>query len=470
MSVVGTTLGTDIQPLRVAGTPVVQNHRQIVDVIRRTVGVESAALFSAPNINRATGDIQWYSPIPGQVTPLELLAPEERRDVERRLAKLVDAVDRRADELASSSTSADRLAAEFLRAALEIPASSDGFAKFVVAVGGSPVLFVWGHVPHGPPAPLRTLRTIANSRFEKDGAHEAGGSSIPPASSGLGTRPQPTQGPGNSVSPDQTPPSTSPEETREAQEDTPSIEQSSSGRWYLSLRRTEHRTVSYAYSRWHAAGGWAALTLLLLVIGWLLLKYCALGLPSMVAANDRPLLNYCRSEVEDRTETLRRRIDQLDAEIRRKQQACTPPRQVPPPPRDTNRDIQQEGGKIGAINVVLIWETDDDLDLHVVCPGGQRISYSTPSECGGMLDIDRNAAAQTMSQRPIENIVWSQGAAPTGKFVVQVNRFATRSSGQRPTSFVVELKIDGRTVETKRAEISSEDRPQTVLEFELPRN
>ena len=87
-----------------------------------------------------------------------------------------------------------------------------------------------------------------------------------------------------------------------------------------------------------------------------------------------------------------------------------------------------------------------------------------------MLDIDRNAAAQTMSQRPIENIVWSQGAAPTGKFVVQVNRFATRSSGQRPTSFVVELKIDGRTVETKRAEISSEDRPQTVLEFELPRN
>ena len=119
---------------------------------------------------------------------------------------------------------------------------------------------------------------------------------------------------------------------------------------------------------------------------------------------------------------------------------------------------------------MLTWDTDDDLDLQVTCPDGQRINYSSPSACGGKLDIDRNAGRGTMIANPIENIVWEQGAAPTGKFIVEVNRYATRSSRERATTFVVELKIDGRTVETRRAEVSGESRPTRALEFELPRN
>ena len=138
------------------------------------------------------------------------------------------------------------------------------------------------------------------------------------------------------------------------------------------------------------------------------------------------------------------------------------------PTWDSSRRVEEEGGRIGAVNVVLSWDTDDDLDLHVTCPDGQKIYFANKSACGGTLDVDRNAGAGSIVERPVENIVWDAGKAPAGNYLVEVVRFAARSSEEAPTPFVIELKINGETVETRHGESFSEDVSLRVLEFELP--
>jgi hypothetical protein len=45
--------------------------------------------------------------------------------------------------------------------------------------------------------------------------------------------------------------------------------------------------------------------------------------------------------------------------------------------------VVNAGGKIGAVNVVLTWDTLDDLDLRVVCPDRSVIDFQRRRNCGG---------------------------------------------------------------------------------------
>jgi hypothetical protein len=78
----------------------------------------------------------------------------------------------------------------------------------------------------------------------------------------------------------------------------------------------------------------------------------------------------------------------------------------------------------GDIQVTVAWDTDADVDLHVVDPEGTEIYWANrTSPSGGELDLDSNAACAGDNVRN-ENITWPLGTAPQGDYTVRVDYWA----------------------------------------------
>lgn len=125
----------------------------------------------------------------------------------------------------------------------------------------------------------------------------------------------------------------------------------------------------------------------------------------------------------------------------------------------------------GEVQVSLAWFNKNDLDLHVVCPSGERISFANrQSKCGGRLDVDMNVNYARASNPAVENVFWAK--APRGRYKVHVNHF--QNHGQPdcadPTGFTVRVQVRGRP-EVYRGEVVARDAKRgTVLacEFDVP--
>lgn len=103
--------------------------------------------------------------------------------------------------------------------------------------------------------------------------------------------------------------------------------------------------------------------------------------------------------------------------------------------------VSRAGGRKGEVQFSLAWHTFNDLDLHVIAPSGEHISYShRTSNCKGVLDVDMNATAtnearaEEFSDEPVENVRWLDRNAPSGRFTVIVNQFRWRN-GQSQDRF-----------------------------------
>jgi len=100
----------------------------------------------------------------------------------------------------------------------------------------------------------------------------------------------------------------------------------------------------------------------------------------------------------------------------------------------------------GDIQVSVTWDTDADVDLHVVEPSGQEIYYgSRSSASGGLLDIDANAACAT-SNLFQENVGWSPQTAPVGQYTVRVDYWSSCGAAQTDYIVTVYLRSDTPTV------------------------
>lgn len=98
--------------------------------------------------------------------------------------------------------------------------------------------------------------------------------------------------------------------------------------------------------------------------------------------------------------------------------------------------IQAAGGDI---QVSVTWNSDADVDLHVIEPGGNEIYYGNPtSGSGGELDIDANAAC-SVSGLTQENIGWAPGEATTGTYTVRVDYWD--ACGAASTDFIVTVSL-----------------------------
>jgi hypothetical protein len=105
------------------------------------------------------------------------------------------------------------------------------------------------------------------------------------------------------------------------------------------------------------------------------------------------------------------------------------------PAREEPLDLVLPAPPEGALVISLSWDTNADLDLHVVDPDGVEIwarninSYQPPPPGepidplawmrGGILDFDSNAGCLVDGRRQ-ENVVFAE-AAPSGTYVVRVD-------------------------------------------------
>ena len=107
---------------------------------------------------------------------------------------------------------------------------------------------------------------------------------------------------------------------------------------------------------------------------------------------------------------------------------------------ETDKIFENAGAQVGPVTVSLLWNTIDDLDLHVTSPRGDTISYKNKvGASGGMLDVDRQV--ESYVSNPVENIFWSN--PPSGTYTVKVDVFTKRTSGSIPIT--VRTVINGES-------------------------
>ena len=198
------------------------------------------------------------------------------------------------------------------------------------------------------------------------------------------------------------------------------------------------------------------------------------------AARRRELEEQLRAsgvDVPDRSaEEDARQADMEEAEAQRQQEIAAAENQAMVESRaaaqramsELQARLEREGAQSSDVQVSLMWNNYNDLDLHVVCPSGERIhGGNKKSACGGELDVDANVRAET--RKPVENVFWEDGTAPAGTYQVFVHYYKkhNKRKSNDPTKFQIIVNQGGDLLEFN-AELSMGDPIMKVAEFTLP--
>jgi hypothetical protein len=98
----------------------------------------------------------------------------------------------------------------------------------------------------------------------------------------------------------------------------------------------------------------------------------------------------------------------------------------------------------GPVQVSVSWNSNADVDLYLIEPGGAEIYYGrTTSPAGGVLDLDSNAGCSTGPRN--ENITYNT-SPPRGTYTVRVNYWS--ACGAASTQYVVTVRVMGQATRT----------------------
>lgn len=101
--------------------------------------------------------------------------------------------------------------------------------------------------------------------------------------------------------------------------------------------------------------------------------------------------------------------------------------------------VQGVSVKVGDPQFTLIWDTDADLDLHVIEPGGSEIYWEyRKGKQGGELDVD------DVDGMGPENVYWQVGSGPRGQYTWWVHYYGGFGGKVRRTKWQVRIKKQGQ--------------------------
>ncbi len=150
-------------------------------------------------------------------------------------------------------------------------------------------------------------------------------------------------------------------------------------------------------------------------------------------------------------------------------------RDVPCWAREMKVELDRLGAHAGKLRIGLEWADRTDLDLHVVCPCGNEISFSKKkvSCCGGWLDVDQNVHGETLE--PKEHITFGYDddgtttEMPSGTYGISVTYY--KKHGDKSSSdYKVAVYLDGETYKTYEGNISGAQTNKIIDTLEIDSN
>ncbi|MBO4242966.1 MAG: zinc-ribbon domain-containing protein [Clostridiales bacterium] len=124
---------------------------------------------------------------------------------------------------------------------------------------------------------------------------------------------------------------------------------------------------------------------------------------------------------------------------------------------DARLDSLEAGS--GEITVSMLWDSEDDLDLHISTPDGSEIYYGNKVAGGGELDIDANTSSNMMDE-PVENVYFSD--PDSGTYTIWIENYNDRSSGS--TNYIVRVTV-GDESETFSGTIDDSGSEVDIISF-----
>lgn len=103
-----------------------------------------------------------------------------------------------------------------------------------------------------------------------------------------------------------------------------------------------------------------------------------------------------------------------------------------------DEQLDQMDAKDGIITISMLWNTTDDMDLHVLTPSGDEIFFGNSWTEWGELDVDMQVG-EPFVDNPVENIYFNN--PERGTYTVWVDNFSDRTEGD--TRVLVRIKIVG---------------------------
>lgn len=127
------------------------------------------------------------------------------------------------------------------------------------------------------------------------------------------------------------------------------------------------------------------------------------------------------------------------------------------------------GYETGPVQVTVAWNSDADLDVYVVDPGEETVSFQRREGASGarMDQAARGACAEddgTPAAR-VENVFWSQ-RPPPGEYRVELHYLFECDTEAGPTTATVSVAVGGQTVGAYNLTLTPTNR-ETVIRFEL---
>ena len=417
-----TTSSEGLQPL---GSAPQRSFELVSSTVRNRLSPAHAAIFAEPVATEHGDQIDWYAPVKGSATPLPDLDAEDQQALRDRLGQLVADIRAEAELLGQSDTVDDQRLSEALFNAIEVP--DELMVQAVRGTDGTlhPVLVHWAWVRDEQ----QTVRGVLTAMVPRN-------------------RPAPPVAP---------------------------------------MQAGAGRAAWISAPWWLILLGWLLLAALLGWILYLLIAPCGV-VPgrAVFCPEPEPAIHAVLTE----REVIEDRIARLQHELALTDRACQPtePRAVSPapetpiptlpvpepeapepetpeledpePPKDDEpapdvtppvdlpdedkaeleQEIEDRGAAKGDLNFTLAWDAVDDLDLYVVCPSGQTISYRERTSCNGVYDLDANAERRTAVTNPVENVVFNE--PQIGIYKVRVHLRSNRTAGEKSFTLHV-LRRDG---------------------------